>query len=117
VYRHDHAQRRVDIFELLAHDPKTDVVHARAAVLRRHAHAKEAELRHLGQQPAIEPVLAIQLLNRRRDFPRRPLTRGLLEQQMVFTEIEIQFAQMLTRDLSMSQRRGAKTQSTKTSLP
>ena len=33
VHRHDHAQRRVDVLELLARQPERDVVHAGAAVL------------------------------------------------------------------------------------
>ena len=49
VHRHDHAQRRVHVLELLAGEAEADVVHAGAAVLRRHRDAEQAELRHLRQ--------------------------------------------------------------------
>ena len=35
MHRHDHAQRRVDVFELFAREAEADVVHPGAAVLRR----------------------------------------------------------------------------------
>ena len=63
---------------------------------------------HLRQQLAIEPVLAIELLNLRRHFPRRPLARGLLEQPMIVVEIEIH-QQKSSTSSAMSQRRDAKT--------
>ena len=47
MHRHDHAQRRVDVFELLTDDPEADVVHAGAAILLRHRTAEQAKLRHL----------------------------------------------------------------------
>ena len=84
VHRQDDAQRRVRVLELFARDAEADVVHARAAVLRRHADAEQPELGHLRQQAAIERVLAIELLDARRNLPRRPLARRLLDEPMLF---------------------------------
>ena len=46
VHRHDHAQRRVDVLQLLAGQAEADVVHAGAAVLLRHRDAQQAQPLH-----------------------------------------------------------------------
>ena len=89
MHRHDDPQRGVDVFELLADDPEADVVHAGAAVLLRHRAAEQAQLRHLRQDGRVEPVLAIELADARRDFARAPLPDGALEQLLLLGEIEI----------------------------
>ena len=89
VHRHDHAQRRVDVLELLADEPEADVVHAGAAVLLRHRASEQPELRHLRKDAAVEPVLAIELADARRDFAGAPFAHRLLEQLLFFGEIEI----------------------------
>jgi hypothetical protein len=92
VHRHDHAQRRVDVLELLARQAQRDVVHAGAAVLLRHRAAEQSELRHLRQDVAVEPVLAIELPDLRRHFARPPLAHRLLEELMLFGQIKVDHA-------------------------
>ena len=98
VHRHDHAQRRVDVLELLADDAEADVVHAGAAVLLRHRAPEQTELRHLRNDRRIEPVLAIELANPRRDFARAPLAHRLLEQPLLFGQIEIKHEDVLAAE-------------------
>ena len=111
VHRQDDAQRRVGVLQLFARDAEADVVHAGAAILRGHADAEQPELGHLRQQAAIERVLAIELLDAWRHFPRRPLARRLLDEPMLFAKIEIHSAKMLARVfVTCLHRRDAKTQ-------
>ena len=86
VHGHDHAQRGVDVLQFLAGEAEADVVHARAAVLRRHRNAEQAELRHLRQDVGIEPVLPVEILDARRDLAGAPLAHRLLEQTMFVGE-------------------------------
>ena len=95
VHRHDDAQRRVDVLELLADEPEADVVHARAAVLDRHRAAEQAQLRHLRQDGGVEAVLAIELADVRRHFTRPPFADGLFQELLLFTEIEIDHERVL----------------------
>src|SRR5207244_564827 len=97
VYRHDHAERRIDVLQLLADDPETDVVHARAAVLHRHGASKQAHPGHLRQDREIEAVLAIELTDSRRDLARRPFAYRLLEQLLLVAQLEINHASVLGR--------------------
>ena len=64
--------------------PEADVVHAGAAVFRRHRAAEQAEVGHLRQDVLVEPVLAIELADPRRHFARAPLADGVLEQPVLF---------------------------------
>jgi hypothetical protein len=89
VHRHDHPERRVDVFELLTDDPEADVVHASAAVRLGHGGAEQAHLRHLRQHGRVEPMLPIQLTNARCDLAGAPLPDGALEQYLLLGEIEI----------------------------
>ena len=89
VHRHDHAQRRVDVLELLADDAEADVVHAGAAVFLRDRTAEQAKLGHLRQDVRVESMLAIELANLRRHRARAPLAHRLLEQPLLLGEIEI----------------------------
>ena len=89
MHRHDHAQRRVDVFELFADDAQADVVHAGAAVFGRHRGAEQSQLGHLRQDAAVEAVLAIEVVDLRRDLARAPFAHRALEQLVFFGEIEI----------------------------
>jgi hypothetical protein len=89
VHRHDHAQRRVDVFELLACAAEADVIHARAAVFGRHADTQQAQVGHLRQDLRIELVRAIELADLRRHFAPAPLAYGLLEQLVLVRQIEV----------------------------
>ncbi len=89
VHRHDHAERRVDVLELLARQTQADVVHARAAVLDRHRDAEQAELGHLRQNRRIEGVGAVELLDPGRHLAARPVAHGLLEQALFFGQLQI----------------------------
>ncbi len=80
MHRHDDAQRRVDVLQLLADEAETDVVHPGAAVLLWHRAAEQAEIGHLRQDIAVEPVLAIEVMDPGRDLARPPFTDGLFEQ-------------------------------------
>ena len=83
MHRHDHAQRRVDVLELLAGEAEADVVHAGAAVFLRHRDAEQAELRHAAEDAlAIEAVLPIVFPDVRRDLARAPFADRLLEQAL-----------------------------------
>jgi hypothetical protein len=76
VQRHVHgendAQRGVHILELLACETEADVIHARAAVLRRHADAQQTKLGHLSENRRVEAVLAIELANHGRHLGAPP---------------------------------------------
>ncbi len=87
--RHDHAERRIDVFELLADETEADVVHPGAAVLLRDRTPKQAEVRHLRHNRRIEPMLAIELANPWRDLARRPVAHRLLEQPLLLCQVEI----------------------------
>jgi hypothetical protein len=90
VNRHDHAQRRVEVLELLARDAERDVVHSRAAVLLRDRDPQQSELRHTAQNPfAIEVMLAVVLADVRRHFAGAPLANGTLEQFVFVRKSEI----------------------------
>ena len=89
VHRHDHAQRRVDVLELLARQAEAQVVHARAAVLLRHGDAEQPELGHLREHVPVEAVLAIEVVDVRRDFAGAPLADGLLEQALLVGQFEV----------------------------
>ena len=90
VHRHDHAQRRVDVFELLAGQAERDVVHPRAAVLRRHGDAEQAELGHLRQDASGRTRCARSSSWIRGATSRRaPLAHRLLEQALFVSEIEV----------------------------
>ena len=83
------AQRRVDVLEFLADDAETDVVHTGAAVLRGDGAAEQPELGHLRKDVTVEPVLAIEVANSRPDLSRRPFAHRLLQQPLLFGQIEI----------------------------
>jgi hypothetical protein len=87
---HDHAERGVDVLELLADDAETDVVHSGAAVFGRHRRAEQSEIRHLWKDAAIEPVFAVQIVDPGQDLARAPLAYRLLEQPLFFCQIEIE---------------------------
>ena len=97
VHRHDHAQRRVDVLELLADDAEADVVHAGAAVLGRHRRAEQPEVGHLREDAAVEAVLAIEVVDLRLHLARAPLAHRLLEQPLFFGEIEIKHEAVLLK--------------------
>ena len=88
MHRQNHAQRRVDVLEFLAGQAEADVVHAGAAVLGGHRHAEQTQFRHLGQDPAIELVGAIELADPRRHLASRPFADGLLEQALLLGQVE-----------------------------
>ena len=69
--------------------PRHDIVHARAAVLRGHGNPQQAELRHLREDAAIEPMRPIQFANSRSHFAARPFADRLLEQTLLVGEVEV----------------------------
>src|SRR5215470_17609001 len=98
VHRHDDAQRRVDVFELLAREAERDVVHAGAAVLLRHADAEQPELLQPADDAlAVEVVAPVVIFDVRLNFARAPLTHRLLEQAMFVGEVEADHAGLRNR--------------------
>ena len=89
VHRHDHAQRRVDVLELLAGDAQADVIHARAAVLLRDGNTQKAERRHQRKDIRIEAVLPVEIVNAWGDFARGPFADRLLEQALLVGQVEV----------------------------
>src|SRR6185436_14355921 len=101
VHGHDHAQRRVEVLELLARNPEGHVVHAGSAVLLRHADAEQTQ----GLQPrhdalAIEVVRAVVFADVRRDVAGAPLPDRLLEQTVLVGEVEADHAEGLRKRIS-----------------
>ena len=64
--------RHVDVLEFLGNHAEADVIHSRAAVLRRHRAAEQAELGHLRQDVPVEPVFAIEFPYLGRHLARAP---------------------------------------------
>ena len=105
VHRHDHAQRRVDVLELLAGQAEADVVHAGAAVLLRHRDAEQTERRHAAEHAiAIEAMLPVGFPDVRRDLARAPLADRLLEQTLFVGEIEVDHVAKSAASLSRAAR-------------
>ncbi len=86
---HDDAQGRVDVLQLLAHEPEADVVHAGAAILLRHRTSEQPELRHLRKDLRVEPMRPIELPDARRHLAGAPFAHRALDQLMFFRKIEI----------------------------
>ena len=98
VHRQDDAERRIHVLELFAREAQADVVEAGAAVLLRHAHAQEPQLRHAAEDAvAVEAVIAIELADARRHFPGRPLANRLLDQPLFVREVEADHAGLRKR--------------------
>ena len=76
---HDHAQVGVHVLELLGDDAEAHVVHARAAVLLGDADPEQVQVGHALQEAALEAVLAVEVVDLRRDLPRRPVAHRLLD--------------------------------------
>ena len=56
----------------------------------RHRDAQQAELRHPAEDAiAVEPVLAVELADVRRDFARAPFADRLLEQPLFVGQVEV----------------------------
>ena len=89
VHRHDDAQRRVEVLELLAGQPEADVVHAGAAVLGGDADAQQAERRHPRQDARVEPMLAIEVVDAGGNLAGAPFPDGLLQQALFFRELQV----------------------------
>ena len=89
VHRQDHAQRRVDVLELLARDAEADVVHAGAAVFGRHADAEQAEVGHLRQDARSKRCSRSSSWMRGATSRRGPLAYRLLEQAVLLGQIEV----------------------------
>ena len=69
--------------------PSAEVVHPGAAVLGRDADAQQAEVGHLGQDVGVKPVFAVQILDPRRNFARRPFADRLFEEAMFVRKAKV----------------------------
>ncbi len=89
MHRHDHAQVRVDVLELLAGEAEADVVHARPAPLLGDADPEQRELRHLAQEVALEAVLAVELVDAGRDARAGPVAHRRDQRAVLLAELEV----------------------------
>jgi len=89
VYRHDHAQGGIHRFQLLASQPKRDVVHALPAVTDGEANAQDAQFAHAFEQPGDRFLLAVVFFNDRRDFLLGEVAYHLLRHQVFVAEGEV----------------------------
>ena len=64
-----------------------------------HEEDQQAELRHLRDDRAIEPVLAIEITDARGDLAGRPFAHRPLEQLMVVGQVEVHFLNSTSRVL------------------
>ena len=85
----DDAQRRVHVLELFAGQAEGQVVHARAAVLRRHREAEQPQRGHLRQEAAVERVRAIEVADTRGHLAAGPFAHRLLDQAVFVGELEV----------------------------
>ena len=89
VHGDGHADPGIRARELFEDEDVREEVCARAAVLLRHAHAHEPELRELREQLVREPVLAVPVRRVRRDLRVCELPGERLDGELVGGELEV----------------------------